>query len=166
MNGFVDSLRNQSTKLSYEADPFGTYYIVTGATSNIFGSIIIPSVYDNPDFAPNELPVLIIGNNAFRNQFRLSGVTIPNSITVIRGSAFRDCTGLTSITIPDSVTSFGTNAFQGCTGLLTINSLRSSAPTLLGSDTFLNVATSTINVPIGATGYGTVYGGLTVNYSL
>jgi hypothetical protein len=46
--------------------------------------------------------------------------TIPNGVTSIEGNAFNACTKLTGITIPDSVTfiSFGlSGAFRDCTGL-------------------------------------------------
>jgi len=59
------------------------------------------------------------------------------------------------------VTSIGDDAFQGCSILATVNCLATSAPTL-GSNVFLNISATQIHVPVGATGYGTTYGGLTV----
>ena len=50
----------------------------------------------------------------------LTGITIPNSVTLIGTRAFRDCTSLTSVTIPDSVTFIGQEAFAGCTSLASI----------------------------------------------
>lgn len=49
----------------------------------------------------------------------LTGVNIPNTVTVIR-MAFKGCTGLTSITIPNSVTELGDYSFFGCTGLTSV----------------------------------------------
>ena len=59
----------------------------------------------------------VIGANVFKGKTRITGVTIPNSVTSIGNSAFSDCTGLTSITIPNSVTSIGNQAFENCTEL-------------------------------------------------
>ena len=50
----------------------------------------------------------------------LTSITISNSVTSIEGGTFEGCTGLTSITIPNSVTSIGNGAFEGCTGLTSI----------------------------------------------
>jgi hypothetical protein len=109
--------------------------------------------------------VTSIGNSAFSTCSSLTSVTIGNSVTSIGDNAFYNCTGLTSITIPDSVTSIGDQAFYFCTDLGSISCLNTTAPTL-GANSFLNVLATTINVPIGATGYGVTYGGLTVNYVL
>ena len=105
--------------------------------------------------------VTSIGNYAFAYGSGLTSITIGNGVTSIGGSAFQNCTGLTSIIIPDSVTSIGSQAFYYCSSLATINCLATTAPTL-GSNSFSYVAASDIHVPVGATGYGTTYGGLTV----
>ena len=68
--------------------------------------------------------------------------------------------------IPESVTTIGAEALKDCTALGSISCLNKVAPTLVGSDVFLNVLATTIDVPIGAAGYGVTYGGLTVNYVL
>ena len=66
------------------------------------------------------MPVVTIGNSAFRGCTRLVSVTIPDSVTVLSSAAFSGCTALTGITIPDSVTSLGNSAFYDCTSLTTI----------------------------------------------
>ena len=106
--------------------------------------------------------VTIIGNAAFLVCSSLASVTIGNSVTHIMDRAFNGCNSLTSVIIPDSVTSIGDNIFGQCTGIATINCLATTAPTL-GNNAFFNVAATTIQVPVGATGYGTTYGGLTVD---
>ena len=141
---------------------------------------------------PNNIGFTAIEDKTFLSCTDLLSVTIPNSVTSIGGSAFggafNGCDSLTSITIPDSVTIIGEQAFYQCTGLTSatignlvcrllletnkdctilssLSCLATTAPTL-GTDVFLNVLTTTIDVPIGATGYGATYGGLTVNYVL
>ena len=61
-----------------------------------------------------------IGDDAFYNCWRLTSITIPDSVTSIGAYAFYGCTGLTSATIGNSVTSIGDDAFYKCTGLTSI----------------------------------------------
>ena len=61
-----------------------------------------------------------IGDNAFYGCYRLTSVTIGDSVTSIGERAFRFCDSLTSITIPDSVTSIGREAFLSCDSLTSI----------------------------------------------
>jgi len=112
----------------------------------------------------------IIGNNVptipvfgLADNPLLSSVSLGSSVTTIGASAFQSDVGLTSIDIPSGVTSIGSSAFNGCTTLASIGIASSSAPTL-GSNAFLNVSATTVQVPIGATGYSATYGGLTVVY--
>jgi len=62
----------------------------------------------------------IIGEWAFYQCYRLTNITIPNSVTLIEGWAFDTCSSLTSITIPNSVTSIGVMAFKRCLGITNI----------------------------------------------
>ena len=112
----------------------------------------------------------IIGNNVptvpifgLAGSPLLSSVSLGSSVTTIGASAFQGDIGLTSIALPSGVTSIGTSAFSGCTTLASISIASNAAPTL-GSNAFLNVSATTVQVPIGATGYSATYGGLTVVY--
>lgn len=58
-----------------------------------------------------------IAKNAFKNQYYISDITIPESVDSIGGGAFYGCTGLKRISSPESVRSIGKSAFHGCTGL-------------------------------------------------
>ena len=62
----------------------------------------------------------IIGDNTFKDNTKITSITIPSSVTTIGNSAFYGCDGLTSIEIPNSVTTIGDKAFYGCYGITSI----------------------------------------------
>ena len=64
--------------------------------------------------------VTAIGQNAFRNQTKITSVTIPDSVKTIGNSAFFNCYNLTSVTIPDSVRTIGERAFELCSRLTSV----------------------------------------------
>ena len=61
-----------------------------------------------------------LGNYAFSGCYRLTSITVPNSVINIGDYAFYNCSKLASITIPDSVTDIGDNAFEYCSSLTSI----------------------------------------------
>ena len=82
--------------------------------------------------------VTSIGNSAFYGCSGLTSVIIGNSVTSIGNSAFYGCSGLTSVTIPGSVTSIGTSAFNMCYNLKSIYPLPITPPAI-ESSTFKNI---------------------------
>ena len=93
-------------------------YTVTNQTVTITGYTGTKNIVDIPSTIDG-LPVTSIGDGAFRDS-RITGVTIPNSVTSIGASAFAYCSGLTSVTIPNSVTNIGVEAFHACSSLTNI----------------------------------------------
>jgi len=85
----------------------------------IVGVIKGANKYVSIDFSGTDLSM--IPEAAFSWCETLTGITLPNSVTVIGGGAFQWCTSLASTTIPASVTKFGSFAFEGWTASQSIN---------------------------------------------
>lgn len=95
-----------------------------GTGSTYFGYIFGASSYSyNNSYLPNTLKEVIITNSgsiatrAFSGCSRLTGITIPDSMTSIGSYAFYNCSGLREMTIPYSVIEIGSYAFSGCSRL-------------------------------------------------
>ena len=86
-----------------------SFYIITGYKGEST-ELVLPRLYDN-------LRVLSIGENAFKNNDFITKITIPNTIEIIRNSAFANCSKLQDITIPNNVKTLEDNAFQNCISL-------------------------------------------------
>ena len=109
--------------------------------------------------APNNTIVEIregtinISPKAFLNCTKLTGISIPNSVTSIGESAFRGCTGLTNIYIPNSVTSIGESAFEACLNLSDVSIANSV--TSIESRAFYDCwALTSISIPNSVTSIG------------
>ncbi len=81
--------------------------------------IVIPStyLYKAEGQADQVLPVLAIGDNAFKDCAEITSVTIPEGVETIGAGAFRGCTLLASVTLPSSLKTIGDNAFISCESL-------------------------------------------------
>ena len=102
-----------------------------------------------------EIPdgVTVISDFAFAACLNLTSVTIGNSVTNIGDYAFWTCRGLTSIEIPDSVTRIGDWAFNGCDGLTGIEI--PASVTSIGDQAFLGCRKLTsIEIPDSVTSIG------------
>ena len=75
-----------------------------------------------------------ICKNAFNDCYRLTSITIPNSVTSIGEGAFNSCNSLTSVTIPNGVTSIGDYAFYACSRLTSV--VISDSVTTIGNGAF------------------------------
>ena len=83
--------------------------------------------------------IKVIGKNAFQNCSALKTVTIGSSVTTIGDGAFQGCSRLTKVTIPAKVTKIGKNAFYNCKKLKTVTVKTSSIKTV-GKSAFKNIA--------------------------
>jgi hypothetical protein len=79
-------------------------------------SITIPTRIDN-------IPVTVIGEDAFANNSIITEVTLPEGIVTIDNSAFYSGGGsnLTKIILPGSLETIGPYAFAGCWKIVSIN---------------------------------------------
>lgn len=124
------------TTLKIEDSEFTLKLGYNGSSNGLFSDCPLETVYigctlSYSDYSPfknqAKLTSLTIGDKvteisslAFEGCSGLKAVTIPNSVTKIGSEAFRGCIGLTSLTIPNSVTSIGLSAFEGCSGLASV----------------------------------------------
>ena len=88
-----------------------------------FGSDVVSNVWDSETkrgIITFDGDVTMIGEDAFNNCDKFTGITIPESVTSIGKNAFYDCDGLTEFIIPDSVTTIGDYAFYDCDSLTSV----------------------------------------------
>ena len=91
---------------------------IPDSVTSIGGGAFSGTAYYNDDSNWENGTVLYIGNYLIEAKSSISGVySIRDNTKVIAGGAFQYCYRLTSITIPDSVTSIGYMAFYDCSGL-------------------------------------------------
>lgn len=97
--------------VSYRGDSETSY------SNEYTGHVVIPKsvTYDGVTY-----PVTAIAYRAFYQCYTLTGVTIPNSISIIDASSFSGCSSLASVTIPNSVTMIGGSAFAECRKLTSV----------------------------------------------
>lgn len=100
---------NDGKELSVVRRDYNKYY--NDAVINIPEEVI---------YNGSKLRVTSIGPLAFFCSYKLTSLTIPNSVTVIGSGAFDNCTNLKSINIPYSVKNINV-AFELCTSLTSIS---------------------------------------------
>ena len=99
--------QDKTDSLEYSLVAHGTAYEVSGIGTADDTSITIPTTYQG-------LPVIGIGDSAFKQDSNLESVTINENVNYIGDCAFKNCTELTSVTIGNVTTSIGESAFAWC----------------------------------------------------
>jgi hypothetical protein len=75
-------------------------------------------------------PLAAIGRNFFSGRTTLTGVTIPESVTMIGERAFYNCTAIQEIVIPEGVEKIIDRAFENCSSLSKVTLLSTVPPTI------------------------------------
>lgn len=121
--------------------------VITGYTGKADATLKLPA-------SINGIPVVAIGDNAFRDCYSLKGsVSIPSTVKRIGAGAFYGCASLNGkVTIPSSVTSIGDFAFYECLSLTGGLSLPSSV-TRVGESAFAfcESMTGSLSLPASVT---------------
>jgi hypothetical protein len=130
------------TDLTFTLNDAGTEYSVTDCVLGATGDLVIPSTYNN-------LPVISIRENTFKDCIGLTSVTLPDGITSINYRTFYKCTGLTSVIIPNTVTSIGERSFSQCTSLTGITI--PDSVTIIENGAFFQSGLTSIIVPESVT---------------
>ena len=120
------------------------------ASSDVLdGDLVLPndgSITSIGDFVYDETSGDITGNMAFASCYKLTGISIPDSVTDINNFAFAGCSSLTSVTIGNGVTSMGDQAFAACRSLTSV--IIPNSVTNIGKEAF-GWCESLTNITIG-----------------
>lgn len=82
-------------------------YAVSLCRTGLTGNVTVESYKDGK-------PVVGINSGAFKNNFYLKNVELPDTLTYIEGEAFMNCIALQSIVIPPKVTEIRGDTFHNC----------------------------------------------------
>src|SRR5699024_5102363 len=66
------------------------------------------------------IKVYSIGDNAFEGNTKITSVTIPSGVKLVKDDAFMNCTNLSTVNLPNDLKFIYSGAFQGCSSLKTI----------------------------------------------
>ncbi|MBQ8795351.1 MAG: leucine-rich repeat protein [Clostridia bacterium] len=84
--------------------------VITSVNKDISGEVVIPASID-------EYSVAEIGDSAFLNCNKITGVVIPDSVDTIGNQAFFSCTDLQRVELGENVIKIGEQAFYQCGAL-------------------------------------------------
>lgn len=97
--------------------------------------------------------VTAIAEDAFKNNKKITSVTIGSNVTTIGNSAFYGCKKVKKVTIGKGVTTIGANAFSGCSKLKTLS--MGSGIIIIGDKAFYKCTTlNRVTIPAKVTKIG------------
>lgn len=108
-----DFQKGYTTGLVYELIENETAYAIVNV-GRASGEVVIEDTYRN------DKPVIKIGDRAFKNNKKITKVTLGANIVSVEKEAFYSCTALQEIIIPEGVTSMGEAVFQSCSALKSV----------------------------------------------
>lgn len=121
-----EPIADGTSGLAYTLSEDGTYYACSGIGTATDTDIVIGSYY-------NGLPVIEIAQRAFYSNNKITSVTLPDTIKVIRTEAFAFAFNLGDITIPENVISIGYMAFYFLDTNLTACTFKGTPQSIGGS---------------------------------
>jgi BspA type Leucine rich repeat region (6 copies) len=142
--GFVGKADGQ---FSYRTNSQGI--VITGYRGTN-GVVTIPTVI-------NGFPVVEIGTGAFRENAKITNISIPYTVEKIGDNAFYHCAKLVTVTVGNGVTRIGNNAFYLCTGLRGVY-FTGNAPGI-GAWIFAGANNAIVYQLSSTIGWQTTYGG-------
>ena len=95
-------------------------YAFAGLAYSENSHCIVPCGNDNLTGVLIPDGVSVIGPGAFYGCKGLTSIVIPVGVTIIESETFKLCSGLTSIVIPNTVTKIESSAFEHCSGFTSI----------------------------------------------
>lgn len=104
-------------KYTVLAEETNNYTVEVSGYEGNLREVTIPQTVLND---ANTYTVTEIGENAFRDNFSLKSIIMPNTITVIKKSAFEKCEAMENIKMSTALTTIGEYAFCGCKSLTSI----------------------------------------------
>ncbi len=122
-------------------DDNGDKYISITGWEDPSEELVIP---EKMNINGENIPVKVIGANAFKDNKILKSVIMPDTIITIGESEFSGCSSIDSITIPDNVTLIGNYAFNGCSSLEIVTINDNSKLTTIGSYAFSSCSSLTL----------------------
>lgn len=112
-----------TSELMFSLSEDGTGYVLEGLLG-ASGVIYIPELHEGKK-------VIGIAAAAFKEEFAITGIYMPDSIKTVGAEAFSGCVELTTVRLSAALESIGEKAFYGCSDLKNIrvgkNSVRYSA---------------------------------------
>lgn len=108
-----DFQKGYTTGLIYELIENETAYAIVNV-GRASGEVVIEDTYRN------DKPVIKIGDRAFKNNKKITKVTLGANIVSVEKEAFYSCSALQEIIIPEGVTSMGEAVFQSCSALKSV----------------------------------------------
>ncbi len=106
----ISAVWEYETTAGLQFETYGNYYIISGSYEGLSGNVYIGSAID-------DVPILGIKAEAFKNRENITGVYISEGVVSIEDSAFEGCTRLETIIIPSSVKMIGDGILKDCIGL-------------------------------------------------
>ena len=118
----------------------GVTYMVSGIQENAFRDCFDLTTVTIGAY------VITIDNRAFMNCVSLTSVTLGDYVITLGSEAFSDCRNLASVTLGSGLAQIGTNAFYGCDALTSVTCKAATPPVMAASNCFNCYNTATLHV--------------------